>query len=140
MYLYCLEERPGRLFPSGGFGPSVNTRQALNKENLLHGANCNIIRVVLMAGERSYFLKESVVRGRHVYKHIWTPGISEELSVEKEPGNLHDNIAVFVVKKDYPVGHVPQSLSKVMWFFLTRGGTDSCRTMMMPAHSAQHAP
>ena len=50
-----------------------------------------------MAGERSYFSKESVncvVRGHHVYKHIWTPGIGEELSVEKEPGNLHDSFAV----------------------------------------------
>ena len=47
-----------------------------------------------MAGERSYFSKESVVRGHHVYKYIWTPGIGEELSVEKEPGNLHDSFAV----------------------------------------------
>ena len=37
-----------------------------------------------MAGERSYFLNKSVVRGRHVYKHIWMPGINEVLSVEKE--------------------------------------------------------
>ena len=80
-----------------------------------------------MAGERSCFSKESVVRGHHVYKHIWTPGISEELSVEKEPGNLHDSFAVSVVKNDYTVGHVPQSLSKVTWFFLTRGGTVTCR-------------
>ena len=53
-----------------------------------------------MAGERSYFSKESVVRGHHVYKHIWTPGIGEELSVEKEPGNLHDSFAVSMVKND----------------------------------------
>ena len=39
-----------------------------------------------MAGERSYFSKESVV--------IWTPGIGEEVSVEKEPGNHHDSFAV----------------------------------------------
>ena len=49
-----------------------------------------------MAGERLYFSKESVVRGQHVYKYIWTPGIGEELSVEKEPGNLHDSFAVSV--------------------------------------------
>ena len=50
-----------------------------------------------MAGERSFFSKESVncvVRGHHVYNHIYTPGIGEELSVEKEPGNLHDSFAV----------------------------------------------
>ena len=50
-----------------------------------------------MAGERSRFSKESVVRGHHVYKHVWTPEIGEELSVKKEPGNLHDDFAVSVV-------------------------------------------
>ena len=60
-----------------------------------------------MAGERSYFSKESVVRGHDMYKHIWMPGIGEELSIEKEPGNLHDKFAVSVVKNDYMIGHVP---------------------------------
>ena len=50
-----------------------------------------------MAGERSCFSKGSVVRGHHVYKHIRTPEIGEELSVKKEPGNFHDDFAVFVV-------------------------------------------
>ena len=50
-------------------------------------------------------------------------------SVNKEPGNLHDNFAVSVsvVKNDCTVGHIPRSLSKVTWFFLTRGGTVTCR-------------
>ena len=56
--------------------------------------------VVLMTGERSYFSNESVVRGRHVYKHIRTPGIDEALSVEKELRNLHDNFAISVVKNE----------------------------------------
>ena len=51
-----------------------------------------------MAGERLYFLNESVVRVYHVYKHIWTPGIDEALSVEKEPHNLNDNFGISVVK------------------------------------------
>ena len=58
-----------------------------------------VIRVLSMAGERSYFSKESVncvVRGHHVYKHIWTPGIGGEISVEKQPGNLYDSFAVSV--------------------------------------------
>ena len=80
-----------------------------------------------MAGERSYLLKESVVRGHHIYKHIWTPGIGKELSVEKELGNLHDSFTVSVVKNDCTVGHMLRSLSKVTWFFLNQDGAVTCR-------------
>ena len=48
------------------------------------------------------------------------PGIGKELSVEKEPGNLHDNFAVSAVKNDYTVGHIPRSLSKMTWLFLAQ--------------------
>ena len=48
-----------------------------------------------MAGERLYFSNESVVRGHHVYKHIWTPGIDEVLS-----HNLNDNFGISVVKNE----------------------------------------
>ena len=54
-----------------------------------------------MAGKRSYFTKKSLVSGHNVYKHIWMPGIGEELSVDKEPSNLHDNFAVSVVVLTY---------------------------------------
>ena len=53
---------------------------------------------MLMAGERLYFSNESVVRGRHVYKHMWMPGIDEVLSVEKEPRNLHGNFGISLVE------------------------------------------
>ena len=33
-------------------------------------------------------------------KHIWTPGIDEVLSVEKELRNLHDNFGISVVKNE----------------------------------------
>ena len=48
-----------------------------------------------MADEQSYFLNERVVRCRHVYKHIWTPGIDEALLVEKESRNLYDKFRYF---------------------------------------------
>ena len=50
-----------------------------------------------MAGERLYFSEKSLVSGHNVYKHIWIPGIGEELSVDKEPSNLHDNFALSAV-------------------------------------------
>ena len=39
---------------------------------------------------------DSVVRGHHIYKSIWTPVLGEELSVEPENGNEHDRYAVSV--------------------------------------------
>ena len=57
-----------------------------------------------MAGEQSYFSNVIIVRGHHMYKHIWMPGIDEALSVEKEPPNLHDNFAISVVKNELYAG------------------------------------
>ena len=56
-----------------------------------------------MGGKRSYFSKESIVRGHHGYKHIWVPAIGEEFSVEKEPDNLHDNFTVSTMNNDCTV-------------------------------------
>ena len=47
---------------------------------------------------RAVYEKESVVRGHHVYKAIWTPVIGEELEVRTEDDNDHDQHAVAVVK------------------------------------------
>ena len=41
---------------------------------------------------------DSVVRGHHVYKTVWTPVIGEQLHLEKESGNPHDDFAVAVIK------------------------------------------
>ena len=42
---------------------------------------------------RAVYEKESVVRGHHVYKAIWTPAIGEELEVRTEDDNDHDQHA-----------------------------------------------
>ena len=47
---------------------------------------------------RSVYEKESVVRGHHIYKASWTPSIGEELPVQREDGNQHDDHAVAVMK------------------------------------------
>lgn len=69
---------------------------------------------------------DSVVRGHHVYKSIWTPVLGEELLVEQEHGNEHDRYAVSVKKNDMIVGHLPRSLSRVSWFFLSHRGKIEC--------------
>ena len=41
---------------------------------------------------------DSVIRGHHVYKDIWTPFIGEVLRVEQETHNVQDQFAVAVVR------------------------------------------
>ena len=40
-----------------------------------------------------YYEKASVVKGHHVYKAVWTPFWGEELSVQPEDHNDHDEPA-----------------------------------------------
>ena len=49
---------------------------------------------------------DSVVRGHHIYKSIWTPALAEELLVEPENDNEHDIYAVYVKKDNTIVRHV----------------------------------
>ena len=41
-----------------------------------------------------YYEKASVVKGHHVYKAVWTPFLGEELSVQPEDHNDHDEHAI----------------------------------------------
>ena len=52
---------------------------------------------------------DSVIRGHHVYKTIWTPYIGETLLAQKDPANSHDRRAVAIVTLERAVvGHVPR--------------------------------
>ena len=55
--------------------------------------------------------KDSVVRGHHVYKSVWTPVIGKELYLEPEESNEHDKNAMAVRKDGKIVGHVPHLFS-----------------------------
>ena len=58
-----------------------------------------------------YFLHESVIRGHHIFKEIWTPRTEEIVQVRQEAGNRRDQNAVALLKADGTVvGHVPSSL------------------------------
>ena len=77
--------------------------------------------------EDSIFLHESVIRGHHIFKEIWTPHTGEILLVRKEAGNVHDRRAVALLKADGTVvGHVPREMSRTFWHYLGHGGTISC--------------
>ena len=62
----------------------------------------------------------SVVRGHHVYKIVWTPTIDETLQVIREDASDHDEYAVAIVKDECIVGHVPREISRICSFFKTR--------------------
>ena len=63
---------------------------------------------------------ESDVRGFHVYRAAWTPVLGEELTAEREPGNLEN---LFALKRGgETVGHVPREISKICWLFIHWGG------------------
>ena len=70
------------------------------------------------------FRIESTVRGHHVYKASWSPYIGEELPVQCEVNNIHDDFAVAVLKNSNTVGHVPREISRVCWYFLHKGGSE----------------
>ena len=74
-----------------------------------------------------YYEKASVVKGHHVYKAVWTPFLGEELSVQPEDHNDHDEHAIAVTRDGRTVGHVPRIISRESWFFLRRGGHIICR-------------
>ncbi len=76
-------------------------------------------------GEATLIL-DSVIRGHHIYKTIWTPETGEGLGVAREDGNGHDLFAVCELKSGTTVGHVPREYSKMFHFFLFHCGRICC--------------
>lgn len=72
------------------------------------------------------FSTDSVIRGHHVYKDVWTPVIGEELMCQRELGNLRDPFAVSVLNESTIIGHVPRKISVICSMFLQTGGTIDC--------------
>ena len=66
---------------------------------------------------------ESMVRGYHVYKDIWSAAVRQLLPCKQERGNPHDPYAIAVVEGSVIVGHVPHKISAVCSLFLRRIGT-----------------
>ena len=84
----------------------------------------------------SAFSMDSVVRGYHIYKEIWTPYCGENLSCVAEPSNIHDPYAVAMKRSsdNATVGHIPRRMSSVCFFFLKKG-TITCEITGSRQHS-----
>ena len=78
---------------------------------------------------------ETVIRGHHVYKEIWTPTLGEMLSCRRETDNFHDWFAVAVMKGTDLVGHMPKKISTICSLFL-RSGTLRCEVIGSRQYSA----
>ena len=66
---------------------------------------------------------ESMVRGYHVYKDVWSAAVGQRLPCKQERGNPHDPYAIAVTEGSVIVGHVPREISAVCSLFLQRTGT-----------------
>ena len=76
-----------------------------------------------MASPSATFILESVVRGHHIYKRIWTPMLGEILEIKLEETNSNDPR---VQKDGVIVGHLPRETARIVWYFLKRGGSGWC--------------
>jgi len=59
-----------------------------------------------------------------VYKASWSPYIGEELPIQHEVNNIHDDFAVAALKNSSTVGHVPWEISRVCWYFPHKSGSE----------------
>ena len=105
---------------------TLATAHAYNKRLCLaHMFWCVCVSPELTVAISSSFSFDSVIRGHHIYKDIWTPNVGENLTCRAEPGNIHNPYAVAVQHHDVDpdsvltIGHVPHCISSVC--FLQRG-------------------
>ena len=63
-----------------------------------------------LSEDTNEFSLESVVRGHHVYKCLWTPHIGEQLTLQHEENDPSDSRAVVVTKNDAVIGHFPKKM------------------------------
>ena len=65
-----------------------------------HSQSTTTKRRVATTMTESSFLVDTMVRGYHVYKDIWTAAVGEELTCRREKFNAADPFAVAVVKEE----------------------------------------
>ena len=79
------------------------------------------------AGGAEALCLNSVVRGHHIYKDIWSSVHGEELHCKHEISNVHDLYAVSVIKHRMGiVGHLPKRISTPCHLILRKGESISC--------------
>ena len=81
--------------------------------------------------QKQYFVEmESIIRGHHVYKTVWTPVTGESLFCrhdERDEAKQFDNYAVGIYtrkeREEVLVGHVPIEFSYLFYKFMEKDGS-----------------
>ena len=68
------------------------------------------------------FTIDSMIRGYHVYKDVWSSFIGEMLYCRRDVRNHHDPFAAAVCKGTTVVGHMPRKISAACYVFLGKAG------------------
>ena len=67
-----------------------------------------------------------IVRGYHIYKDVWEPYLSKDLTMKYQRNNPHDKSAVVVIPADAKskkiVGHLLREISKEYCLFILNVG------------------
>ena len=73
-------------------------------------------------------IRDSCVRGYHIYRSIWDPSPGETYPCEREPDNESDKFAVVVKRDSTVVGYIPRNISQPVSIFLIKEeSTVSCK-------------
>ena len=88
---------------------------------------------------------QTVVRGYHVYKEVWSATVGQVLPCQQERGNVHDSYSVATVDGNTVVGHVPRVISAHCSLFLRRNGVVICEVTLRtcgipPARTLSRSP
>ena len=76
-----------------------------------------------MAAINKILVFSAAVRGFHVYREVWNPSESEELTCLYERNNLFDMFAIRTCRTEdgITVGHLPREISRPTKFLIDRG-------------------
>ena len=80
-------------------------------------------------GNNATYAVQTVVRGYHVYKQVWSATVGQVLPCQQERGNVHDPYSVAIVDGNTVVGHVQRAISAVCSLFLRRNGVITCEVI-----------
>ena len=61
-------------------------------------------------------VQESIVRGHHIYKCVWTPHVGEQLQMQREENNENDPRTVAIMKDSVIVGCLPRESARIVLF------------------------
>ena len=75
------------------------------------------------------YAMQTVMRGYHAYKEVYSATVGQVLPCQQERGNVHDQYSVPIVDENTVIDHVPQVISAVCLLFIRRNGVIACEVI-----------